>query len=59
MPMAEGSLGEGKAMGWHPRAMGDRGCWTGGRAVLELPRLARRLSLDLVGAVRLWQAPPI
>ncbi|HET9148366.1 MAG TPA: Hint domain-containing protein, partial [Acetobacteraceae bacterium] len=49
----------GEGDGWHPRAMGDRGCWTGGRAVLELPRRARRLSLDLIGAVRLWQAPSI
>lgn len=44
--------------GWHALAPGDRGLWSTGRAMVHLPRPARRISIDLLGSVPRWERDP-
>jgi hypothetical protein len=41
--------------GWHVQAPGDRGVWSTARAMVVLPRPARRISIDLLGSVPRWE----
>lgn len=44
--------------GWHCLAPGDRGLWSTAAAEIRLPRLARRLSLVLLGSIPRWVRDP-